>query len=576
LIAAERSVALLRLARLVTFALAVLVGWWVYWAADTSVLWAIPMALVFGGLVVASAAAKRTAEQEARRVAYYERALGRLGLRYSGMGTRGDHFLVPDHPYAAHLDLFGEGSLFELLCLSRTEGGQAQIARWLLAPSEPAELRERQQAVAELAGSLDLREDLSVLGPEIARNLHADRLRKWGADEPHAIPKRTRVLAAVLVGTTALAGMAYLADIVRIWPLLLALAAEALFAFFWRPFVRGTLRGTEAIARELELVAQLLERIDRESFTSDRLVALRVMLVTNDHSPAEQVRRLKVQLDALEWPRNQFFGLIAPFFLWTTQWSFAVAEWRRACGPKLSVWLDALGELEALVDLATYTFEHPSDPFPEIVDGEPCLRAEALGHPLLPDATCVRNDLVLDADHVLYVVSGSNMSGKSTWLRSIGMNVVLALAGAPVRAKSLRLTPFAIGASIRILDSLQEGRSRFLAEIRCLRRAVDLTEGPLPLLFLLDEILAGTNSHDRGIGASAVVRFLVARGAMGLMTTHDLALATICDEIRPGARNVHFADHIENGQMQFDYRLHDGVVTKSNALELMRSVGLSV
>jgi DNA mismatch repair ATPase MutS len=181
----------------------------------------------------------------------------------------------------------------------------------------------------------------------------------------------------------------------------------------------------------------------------------------------------------------------------------------------------------------------------------------------------------LDDRQRLLIVSGSNMSGKSTLLRTIGTNVVLALAGAPVRAHRLTLTPFAVGAAIRIVDSLQDGTSRFYAEVKRLSQIVAIGRGPLPLLFLLDEILSGTNSHDRAIGAEAIVRSLAAEGALGLITTHDLALARIADSL-DAAVNVHFEDHLEDGRMCFDYTMRPGVVTKSNALALMRAVGLSV
>jgi DNA mismatch repair ATPase MutS len=199
-----------------------------------------------------------------------------------------------------------------------------------------------------------------------------------------------------------------------------------------------------------------------------------------------------------------------------------------------------------------------------------------MGHPLIPARRNVRTDLSLTGDLRVLIVSGSNMSGKSTLLRSVGINVVLALAGAPVRAVSLRLSPLQVGAAIRIQDSLQAGASRFYAEITRLRQVVGLTEDERPVLFLLDEILHGTNSHDRLIGAEKVVHGLIDRGAIGLITTHDLALARIVDELAPRAANVHFEDQFEDGQMRFDYLLRPGVVQRSNALELMRSVGLEV
>jgi len=188
----------------------------------------------------------------------------------------------------------------------------------------------------------------------------------------------------------------------------------------------------------------------------------------------------------------------------------------------------------------------------------------------------VRNDVRLGPDCAALVISGSNMSGKSTLLRTIGVNAVLAQAGAPVCAARLRLTPLAVGTSMRVADSLQAGTSRFYAEIQRLKQLVDLARGRLPLCFLLDEILHGTNSHDRRLGAEAVVRGLVERGAIGCVTTHDLSLAHIADSLALRAANVHFADHLEHGEMRFDYRMQPGVVQHSNALALMRAVGLEV
>jgi DNA mismatch repair ATPase MutS len=205
-----------------------------------------------------------------------------------------------------------------------------------------------------------------------------------------------------------------------------------------------------------------------------------------------------------------------------------------------------------------------------------CLEAKALAHPLLPAAQRISNDLKLDGALPLRIVSGSNMSGKSTLLRAAGINAVLALAGAPVCAASLRLSRLRVGASICVVDSLQEGISHFYAEIQRLRQIVELTRGEVPVMFLLDEILSGTNSHDRRIGAESVIRGLLDAGAIGLVTTHDLALTQLTDTLAPRAANVHFEDHLADGRMTFDYRLREGVVRKSNALELMRAVGLEV
>jgi DNA mismatch repair ATPase MutS len=307
-------------------------------------------------------------------------------------------------------------------------------------------------------------------------------------------------------------------------------------------------------------------------------VALRKTFDVEGLPPSKRIRQLQRLTDLLDARRNQLFAPFSAILLWKTQVALGIEAWRLGCGPALPRWIDAAGEIEALCALSGYAYEHPGDPFPELVSQEegPVFEGVGIGHPLLPAARCERNDLALGGERQALVVSGSNMSGKSTLLRTVGTNTLLALAGAPVRAESLRVSPLTLAASIRVNDSLQEGTSRFYAEILRLRQVVDSCGGDIPVLFLLDEILHGTNSHDRRIGADAVVRGLLERGALGLVTTHDLALAKIADELAPRIENVHFEDHIEDGEIHFDYRLRQGVVTKSNALALMRAVGLDV
>jgi DNA mismatch repair ATPase MutS len=262
--------------------------------------------------------------------------------------------------------------------------------------------------------------------------------------------------------------------------------------------------------------------------------------------------------------------------MWTIQIAMAIEAWRAENGALIPGWLDAVSEIEALSSLANYAWEHPGDPLPAFAEGA-VFDAEDLGHPLLADlpekARCVRNSVALVAPRQLLVVSGSNMSGKSTLLRSVGVNVVLALAGAPVRARKLTISHLSLGASIRTMDSLEEGHSRFMAEILRLKQVLEL---PPPALFLLDELLHGTNSHDRAIGAEGLILALLKRGAIGLATTHDLSLARVADELAPAAENVHFEDRLEDGRLVFDYRMRPGVVSRSNALDLMRAVGLDV
>jgi DNA mismatch repair ATPase MutS len=278
----------------------------------------------------------------------------------------------------------------------------------------------------------------------------------------------------------------------------------------------------------------------------------------------------------LDYRRDPSVGLFLPILFWSTQIAFAAESWRSKYGNVLKDWMAVVGEFEALSALACYAFEHPENPFPTILEGGAGLDAKELRHPLIPQHEWVANSMSLGGELQLLIVSGSNMSGKSTLLRTIGINMVLALAGAPVCCKEFKCSPMQIGATLRVQDSLQKGISQFYAEIRRLKTIMNLAEEGVPVLFLFDEILHGTNSHDRAIGAEAVVRALVEYKAIGLVTTHDLALARVADALEPRAMNVHFEDHLENGEMIFDYRLHEGIIQKSNALELMRSIGLKV
>jgi DNA mismatch repair ATPase MutS len=334
------------------------------------------------------------------------------------------------------------------------------------------------------------------------------------------------------------------------------------------------LHGTEHAFRDLDLFSGALARVESHTFKGPRLLSLQRELVTSGAPASLAIARLQTLVELIDGRHDFFVRIIDAPLMYSIQLAFAAERWRTAHGGALRCWVKVLGEMEALLSLATYSFEHPDDPFPAFTDGAAAFNAEELGHLLVPAADCVRNDVSIDGATRVLLVSGSNMSGKSTLLRAVGINVVLAMTGAPVRARSLSLTPLQIGASIRVNDSLREGSSRFYAEIKRLRQIFDLPEGDPPLLFLLDELLQGTNSKDRRIGAEGIVRALVNRGAIGLVSTHDLALTDIGGSVE--LRNVHFQDELQNGRMTFDYKLRDGIVTKSNGLELMRSIGLEV
>lgn len=533
-------------------------------------------AITFTALVIVHEKLARRLSRARRRVAFYETALARARGDWLGKGEAGAEFLDPAHPNAIDLDLFGRGSLFERLCTARTHAGQEKLATWLRHGSSIAELRERQRAVAELGPRLDLREDLAVLGAEARRAVDSRALLQWAEVAPVEIPRGLRVAAMASSAAVAIALTGWALGFWEAAPFQLATIAVMVCTWKGRSFSRHVLDRLGRPVHDLQTLTELFDRLGTERFESPRLARLHAALLAEGHSPSEPISKLGRWLEIHESKGNVFFAVLAFFLVWDLQLAVAVEGWRRRFGATVAVWIDSLGEIEALISLGTYAFENPADPNPVFEESGPCFHAVGVAHPLLPQGRAVRNDVSLDRERQMLVITGSNMSGKSTLLRTVGSNIVLALAGAPVRALSLRLSPLSVGASIRIQDSLQDGESRFYAEIKRVRQILDIGKGETPLLFLLDEIFDGTNSAERRIGAEAVVRSLLDRRAIGLVTSHDLALAEIAVSLAPRAQNVHFEDHLEGERMAFDYKIKPGPVQRGNALGLMRAVGLEV
>ncbi|HXU68305.1 MAG TPA: DNA mismatch repair protein MutS [Polyangia bacterium] len=573
--AAERRSSLLSYARVAAFLLAAAAVWAAATHRAPGVSIAVPIVL-FVVLVGVHDRAERGRRRALRAVDFWERGLGRIDERWVGHGEGGARFYDDAHPYARDLDLFGKGSLFELLCTARTRTGEETLARMLLVPADAAEARARQDAVKELRTRLDLREKLALAGEDVRAEVDPAGLSRWGAAAPVLAASVAWIaVALVSVGATVTL-VGWFAQRWNFVPVAIALPIVAGVMRLYRDRVGAVHAGVDRPGRDLAVLALVTGLFEREQFGSGRLVALGERLRHGDVPASRQIAQLARLVDWANAQRNQFFAPIGWFILWPVHFAYAIEGWRARSGADVARWIEVIGEMEALCALAGYAYERPDEPFPEITEEAPRVEAEALGHPLIPRAKCMRNDIALGGALRLYVVSGSNMSGKSTMLRTVGINVVLALAGAPVRATRMIVSPLQVGATLRIQDSLAEGASRFYAEITRLKQLVDLSRGTPPLLFLLDEILAGTNSHDRRIGAEAVVRGLLDHGAIGLVTTHDLALAEVAEALAARARNVHFEDRMVDGKLEFDYRMQPGVVTHSNAIALMRAVGLEI
>jgi len=517
----------------------------------------------------------RRREQARRAAAFWQDALERLEGRWPPAPFTGLEFVPPDDLSALDLDLVGERSLFTRLDRSRTRIGARTLASWLLHPADAATLALRREAIAELRGRLDLREALALAGPPGVAEVEPAQLAGWARGRGHLPWPWLRWLlgpiAWALLATAAGAALGWWGP----WPI----AAAAALALAAHAALQG--RATATVIEVLEpllrlsVVAGLMAVIEVEPFRSPLLRALQAEL--GGGAPASRpVARLARHVQRLLALRLEAVAVIGYPLLWHLREALHVEAWRAAHGVRVEGWLGAVGTFEALCAAAAFADEHPGWGEAELVEDGPVLEAEALGHPLLPKDRCVPNDLRLGGGAPgLLLLSGSNMSGKSTLLRAVGLNVTLAQAGLPVRAARLRLSRLVVGASIRIGDSVLDGESRFYAELRRLR-ALLARAGEAPVLFLLDELLGGTNSHDRLAGASGVLSGLVRRNAIGLCSTHDLALTRIVDTLGPRAANGHFGDTLEDGRLRFDHRLRPGVVQRSNAIELMRAVGLEV
>jgi len=557
--------------RLVLFAFLAYVAWkTLYQAAWPAWYLLAPVACFVVAALIHNRVLQRR-DEAARSVRYFERGLDRLDRKWAGVGSDGLAWLPERHLYASDLDLFGRGNLFQWLNQAKTRMGEKALADWLLYPAGANEIQAREEAVRELVNDLALREKVYLVSEAVAASVHPEPLRRWAEAAPEMPPRNWRWLVAGWNVALAL-GLAagYLTGF---WSVaLLILAGMAAFGLWLRPRVLHALHAAEAAAAELAVFAAALALFEDRTFQAPKLQALTAALRADGAAPSTRVRRLAklaVWITSRDHPAIRVLG---PLMMLGTHLAFAADAWRAANGPLVGRWLSAMGEMEALLSLSAFAFENVELVWPEWADGpEPYFDGQDLWHPLLDPARAVANSLSLSLADPFVLVSGSNMSGKSTFLRTLGLAVVMAHAGAPVAATRLRLSRLVVGASISTHDSLQEGASRFFAEISRLRDILALAESGEPVLFLLDELLSGTNSRDRRIGAEGVLRGLRERGAIGLVTTHDLALAEVSR-----SRQVHFADSLRDGKIHFDYRMKPGVVPGSNALALMHALGLPV
>ena len=547
------------------------------WAAATLGL----LVLTFVALVVAHARVLETKERASATLRFHERGLSRLEHAWARLPLTSERFRAAAHPFASDLDVFGRGSLMQLVDATETRLGEERLAT-LLSLEEPGtwpdDVAARQAAVRDLACRPGFREALATAGGVTGDDRPDPAALMTWAEGTDTIPPALRLLGflvpvallVVWMGGAARGGAPRFGLVATVVALMLG---------GWVG-VRLTPMLSAASAREQAFTRWrvMIGVIERETFEAPLLTRLRDTLRVNGRNASDEIAALERIVGFVDARRNEVFRLlVGPLLMWDVHCAWVLLRWRHRTGAHVRGWLEALGQVEALASLGGFAFEHPAFAWPELI-AEPGVVAQALGHPLVADARRVDNDVSLPAAGRALVVTGSNMSGKSTLLRALGVNLILATAGGPVCARSARFGPARIATSMRIEDSLEEGVSHFYAELRRLKRVIDLAQAPgrVPVLFLLDEILHGTNSRERVLGACAVVRELVSRGALGVVSTHDLGITALGHELGSQVQNVHFEEQVEGDQMTFDYILRPGIVQSSNALRLMRAVGIDV
>jgi len=548
---------------------------WLALSSPDNVPWPFLVQLaLFSAATVLHAKVIRRMEFAQRAVQHYERGLARLTGDFSKSASRGERFADPHHPFSGDLDLFGAGGLFERLCHARTREGESTLAGWLLGMDGPPAAPRRMDAAVELSEKLELRERLAVMGKDLKAALHPDALRAWAVADSDLFPGANSWLYAANFVSALCVGAALYYWILS--PVVLGALFSAAVMWRYRGRVAETLESTSQAGADLRVLEGALRLLEDSKFESEMLIEIQHRIRREGAPASDRIARLAHLSEWIDSLDSDIFRFLNYLFLFSLHFTRAADRWRRENGALVDTWLACAGEFEALSSLAAWKFENPDTVAPKWTSGEAALTGIALRHPLIDRQKAVVNDARLGTECRLMLVSGSNMSGKSTFLRTIGLNAVLAHAGASVPSGSLTISPLCLGASIRTVDSLQEGASRFYAELQRLKAVVDLSKQDRKLLFLLDELLSGTNSHDRKIGAEGIVETLLRNGSIGLVTTHDLALATIAEKPGSQAVNVHFEDQIVDGRIQFDYRMKPGVVRTSNALALMRAVGLDV
>lgn len=538
-------------------------------------------ALIFIYLLVSHNRVSTSRDYAYTRQGLNENALKRLSGEWMDFSDTGADLAAEEHPYAKDLDVFGRGSLFQWISTAFTPRGREKLGdRLSRFPAGVEQIEETQAAVEELSRNLAWCQKFCAEGPVHGKKpIDPALLFRW-AEKRNDFYQRKEIEAVIRIFpviTVLLIILSFSTPFVpAYWPILFLVGqATALFAFSHKR--SEILEAVGPYEANIKVYYKMLRHLERKRFDSELLKSYQKKLLNRTGKPAYiQVEKLSKLADAISNRENAYFLVVNILTLWDYQCILALEKWKSASGKYLSRWVDTVGEVEALISLAGIAQIHPEWSLPEISAGPAQILAKTMGHPLI-NKNRVCNDLELRRPAGILLITGSNMSGKSTLLRTVGLNLVLAYAGARVCARKFTCSLLRIYTCMRVSDDLEKSISSFYAELLRIKMIVDAThtEG-LPIFFLLDEIFKGTNSQDRHLGAKILIRQLNLSGAVGLVSTHDLELGEMERESKGQIKNYHFREYYENGKIRFDYTLRRGLSTTRNAMYLIKMAGIDV
>lgn len=530
-------------------------------------------------LVIRHTAVKQLLERAECKARINGEYLDRLSGEWKAFKDNGQELVDPEHPFTGDLDIFGEKSLFQYLNVTRTYYGRQRLSQLLSNPARDPEVIKKQQGIVkDMVNRVDFSQELqceSKLNSKIGGNPEtliaasendAKRFKqRWTENIFYIIPALT-LLSIAFAGRIAI--------IPDFMPVLLIIIQLIVFALGYRKNSE-ILINVGKFKNDIMVYSRMIGIIEAEDFSDASLKALQARFGSGNNNASKRLKKLEGISEAADTRFSPLLHfLLNLFLLWDYHCIFAFEEWKRKNGKAIRGWLETIGEIEAFLSLAVLGELHPDWCYPTVTDRQPTFRAVALGHPLLPDGTRVCNDV--DIRDQLCVITGSNMSGKTTLLRTIGINLVLAYTGAPVCAKTLDCSMMAILTSMRINDDLSSGISTFYAELLRIKMIIDFAKKRENMIFLIDELFRGTNSKDRITGAIHVLKALNRDWIIGLISTHDFELCALENESRDRIKNYHFNESYSQNQIHFDYKLKSGRSTTTNARYLMKMVGIDI